>query len=113
PLIHQLIDDLLRRGMPVVYDATNLEEHHREYLYNIARHRGARLILVQVEAPAETVRQRLQRRAAGGVTGEADWQVYQRMKQSLQPVRRSYLVVDTSRDIVPVIDKIVREANRR
>jgi hypothetical protein len=116
PMIHQLIDNLLGRGIPVVYDATNLAEHHREYLYNIALRRGARLILVRVEAPAETVRQRLQQRAAGGVTGdasEADWQVYQRMRHSVQPVRRSHLVVDTSRDIGPVIDKIVREANRR
>ncbi len=116
PLVHRLIDALLARGIPVVYDATNLLEHHREYLYNIARRRGARLIPVRVEAPAETVRRRLQQRAAGAVTddaSDADWQVYQCMKQSLQPIRRSHFAVDTSRDIGPVIDKIVREANRR
>jgi predicted kinase len=50
-LIHQLVDELLSRGIPVVYDATNLAEGHREYLYNIARRHGARLILVRVEAP--------------------------------------------------------------
>ena len=67
PLVHRLIDGLLAGGIPVVYDATNLLEHHREYLYNIARRRGARLSPVRVEAPAETVRQRLQQRAAGAV----------------------------------------------
>lgn len=116
PLIHRLIDELLGRGMPVVYDATSLAEHHREYLYNIARRHGARLILVRVEAPAETVRQRLQQRAAGAVNNDApdaDWQVYQHMKRSVQPIRRSHFAVDTSRDIGPVIDKIVRKANRR
>lgn len=116
PLVHRLIDELLAGGTPVVYDATNLLVHHREYLYNIARRRGARLIPVRVEAPAEIVRQRLQQRAAGAVTddaSDADWQVYQCMKQSLQPMRRSHFAVDTSRDIGPVIDKIVREANRR
>lgn len=116
PLIHRLIDELLGKGIPVAYDATNLSEYHREYLYNIARRCGARLILVRVEAPAETVRQRLQRRAAGAETGDAsdaDWQVYQLLKHSVQPMRRSHFAVDTSRDIGPVIDKIVREANRR
>lgn len=116
PLLHQLVDELLTRGIPVVYDATNLAEHDREYLYNIAHRRSARLILVRVEAPAEVVQARLQRRAAGASAddrSDADWQVYQRMKQAVEPMRRSHFVVDTSRDIGLVIDKIVREANRR
>lgn len=116
PAIHQLIDELLNRGVPVVYDATNLAEHHREYLYNIAHRRGARLILVRVEAPAEVVQERLQRRGAGASAGDssdAGWQVYERMRQSVEPMRRCHFVADTSRDIGLVIDKIVREANRR
>ncbi len=43
---------------------------------------------------------------------DADWRIYQKMKPSVQKIRRNHFAVDTSRDIAPVIDKIVREANR-
>ena len=116
PLIHRLIAQLLERGIPVVYDATNLAEHHREYLYSIAHRHGVRLILVRVEAPAAVVQERLARRASGASAedaSDADWKVYQRMRHSVQPIRRTHFAVDTSRDITPVIDKIAREVNSR
>jgi len=53
---HVLIEELLKKGMPVIFDATNLLEHHREYLYRAAERAGAKLILVWVEAPTEVVR---------------------------------------------------------
>jgi hypothetical protein len=116
PLIYVLIDELLSHGVPVVYDATSLLERHREYLYDIALRHQAWLIIVRVEAPSETVRQRLQYRDSVGATwdaSDADWGVYQHMKEELQPIHRGNFAVDTSRDIGPVIDKISREVNRK
>ncbi|MCH8864861.1 MAG: ATP-binding protein, partial [Chloroflexi bacterium] len=34
--IHRLIEDLLKKGIPLVLDATNLSERYREHLYRIA-----------------------------------------------------------------------------
>ena len=113
--IHQLIARLLDRGMPLILDATNLSERFRERLYNIADRSHARLILVRVEAPAEVVRTRLQSRAEGASPedhSEADWSVFQKMKPSVQKIGRNHFAVDTSRDISPVLDKIVREVNK-
>ena len=107
---HSLIEKLLKKGICVLLDATNLIEHHRERLYNIAERLGAKLILVRVEAPAEVIRQRLQGRTED--KSNADWAVYQRMKPKMQKIRRNHFAVDTSRDIAPVIDKIIREARR-
>lgn len=112
---HLLIQDLLAKGVSIIFDATNLVERHREQLYRIAESAGARLILVRVEAPPELVHERLRRRKAGADAednSEADWEVYRRMSQSSQRIRRNHFAADTSRDITPVIDKIVREANR-
>lgn len=112
---HSLIEELLRSGISVILDATNLVEHHREHLYRIAQRLGVKLIVVQVEAPRELVRQRLQNRAEGvdfQDKSEAGWSVYQRMRTRVERIRRNYFAVDTSRDISPVIDKIVREAKR-
>jgi predicted kinase len=112
---HLIIQRLLGKGIPVIFDATNLSERHRERLYSIADRLGARLILVRFEAPAGVVHERLgarQRGAAPETNSDADWGVYQRMRPSVDKIQRKHYAVDTSRDITPVLDKIVREVRR-
>ena len=112
---HLLIEELLRRGISLIFDATNLIERHRERFYHIADQTGAKLIIVRVEAPTELVRQRLENRTIGADPidkSEADWKVYQKMESSAQKIRRNHFVVDTSNDIAPAINKVVREVNR-
>jgi len=111
----RLIEELLRRGISLALDATNLEEHHRERFYHIVEQVGANLIIVRIDAPPEVVYQRLEQRAKGmnpKDSSEADWRVYRRMKPTAQRIRRNHFAVDTSKDITPVIDKIVRRINQ-
>lgn len=111
--IHLLIERLLKRGISVILDATNLSEKFREHLYSIAERLDIRLILVRVVAPPEVVKERLTaRRGEPGASSDADWSVYQKMKDTAEKIRRNHYVVDTSEDIAPVMDKIVREASR-
>lgn len=110
---HLLMEGLLGRGISLIFDATNLSEYNREYLYRIAERLGAKLVLVRVEAPPELVYARLRDRGLNSEgNSDADWAVYQRMKPQSQRIRRRHYAVDTSRDITPVIDKITREINR-
>ncbi len=113
--LHLLIERLLKKGISLILDATNLSERYRERLYNIADRLDVRLILVRVEAPPQVVYERLKTRLEGAKPGsksDADWVVYQRMKPSVQKISRNHYAVDTSKDITPVLDKIVREARR-
>jgi len=113
--IHHLIKALLRRGIPLILDATNLSEQYRERLYNIADRLNVKLILVRVEASPDVVYERLKARSEGAKsksTSEADWTVFQKMQPTVQKIRRNHYAVDTSRDITPVLDKIVREVGR-
>lgn len=113
--IHCLIEGLLEQGIPLILDATNLSERYRERLYHIADRLNARLVLVRVEAPSDVVQQRLHARikkADSSSHSEADWAVFQKMKLTVQPIRRNHFAVDTSRDITPVLDKVIKEANR-
>jgi predicted kinase len=112
---HALIGDLLRKGISLIFDATNLIERNREQLYRIADSADAKLILVRVEAPPELVRQRLERRQMEpdqNDKSDADWKVYQKMTATAERIRRNHFAVDTSKDIAPAIEKIVREARR-
>jgi predicted kinase len=112
---HNLIEWLLQNGVPVIFDATNLSERHREHLYRISDRAGARLVLVRVEAPPEIAYQRLQARKNGAIPedkSDADWDIYRQMKPRAEKIRRNHFAVDTSRDITPVIDKIIRTISR-
>jgi len=111
--INLLIEKLLKKGISLILDATNLSERYREQLHNIADRLDAKLILVRVEAPPEVVRQRLiARQEYLENKSDADWEVYQRMKSTVQKIRHNHFAVDTSRDITPVLDKIIREVRR-
>ncbi|MFC2006136.1 AAA family ATPase [Chloroflexota bacterium] len=108
--IHRLIEMLLKKGISLILDATNLSERHREYLYSIAERLDVKLALVRVEAPPQVVRERLKARLGDtGSKSDADWAIYQNMKSLAQKIRRKHYAVDTSRDITPVLEKIERE----
>jgi predicted kinase len=113
--IYQLIEDFLKKGIPLILDATNLEERYRERIYNIAEKADAKLTLVSVKAPPELVQKRLKKRTENKNVhdnSDADWAVYQKMKPAVEIIRRKHFSVDTSQDITPVIDKVVREVKR-
>ena len=113
---HALIEDLLRRGISVLFDATNLVEHFRERLYSIAERTDAKLVLVRVEAPEDVIAHRLSQREVGNGDSDdnstAGLEVYRRMASVVEPIRRNHYAVDTSREITPVVEKISRELDR-
>jgi predicted kinase len=113
--LHGLVEELLKKGISVALDATNLEEHNREQLYHIADQSGARLVIVRMEAPPEVVLQRLEQRTKKvdqADHSEADWNVYTKMKPTVERIGRNHFAVDSSKDIAPVVDRIVRLVNR-
>jgi predicted kinase len=95
--INHLIERLLKRGISLVLDATNLSERYRERLYSIADHIGVKLILVLLEAAPELVQQRLSQPAPDSrSSSEAGWDVYQRMKPSIDKISSKHYVVNTA-----------------
>lgn len=113
--IHYLIEGMLKKGISIILDATNLSERHRQSLYHIAERCHARLILVRVEAPPALVQKRLRARSQRTERedrSDADWAVYQKMKPTVEKISRHHYVVDTSRDITSVLDRIVKEAGK-
>jgi predicted kinase len=91
-------------------DATNLKEANRRPLYRLAEGAGARLLIVRLTAPVSVIRERLARRAESADPFDrstADAAVFAKMRADYQRPRRRYFVVDTARDVAPVLDKIV------
>ncbi|MCL4458512.1 MAG: AAA family ATPase [Chloroflexi bacterium] len=110
-----LMADLLAEGVNIIFDATNLLERKREALYHLAEQMKVNLVIVRTVAPPEVVRRRLQQRTAGlseADLSDADWPVYERFQEREERIVRSHLVIDTSQDLVPAVQKIVRLARR-
>ncbi len=110
--IHAAIERLLAAGAPTVLDATNLAEWQRQPLYAIAESQGARVIAVKVEAPPSVVHRRLARRARRSDTADhsdATVEVYERMRDSEEEIKRRHFVVDTSHDTAPALQAIAEE----
>ncbi len=95
----------------VIYDATNLYEYHRQLVYSLAERNEARLVVVEVTAGDETVRERLAPRGRQDMAelySEADWEVYQRMRQRAEPIRREHITVDTGQEgIEPTVERVL------
>jgi predicted kinase len=114
-VIHFIIADLLKNKISVIFDATNLEEKHRKTVYKIAANEGARLVIIEVEAPVETVKKRLASRAQNqGNAGfsDATWSTYQKMQRTAEGINRPCHTVNTQGNIAAAIEKIVKDANR-
>ncbi len=108
---HYLVEAYLAEGKRVLFDATNLTESYRQPLYRIADGVSASLVLVWFTAPRKTIRRRLAERASGlhrGNHSDADWLVYCRLAPHEEPIRRQHFVVDSSKDISPMLEEIIR-----
>lgn len=112
PAIHVLMVRLLERGITIIVDATNLREANRRPFYRTAEDHGAKLVLVRVWAPKRVIRQRLaarDARASAADRSTATLDVYERMLADAEPIRRRHVSVDTSKDLGPAVDKIIRD----
>ncbi len=110
---HALMAKLLKRGVRVIYDATNLIEYHRELVYRIAERARARLVVVKTVASEEVVRERLRSRQEGAAeVSDADWRIYRRMASRQEPIGHPHLVIDTSEDLEEAVAKVLRFIRR-
>ena len=110
---HRLIHEFLTRGYPVLFDATNLTERNRRPVYGIAKKLGVPMAVAVVTAPEDVVRTRLGDREAGldrDTWSDAGWEIYSRMAPAWVPVKRPHIVVDTSKDTGPAVQRVVKWA---
>lgn len=93
------IEGALTARRPVIFDATNLEEHNRRKLYEIADRAEAALQLVWMWAPVGVVARRLWQRDFArdpDDRSDADWRVYQDMVKRAQAPTRPFVVLNAT-----------------
>jgi len=112
---HKLIERLLLRSIPVLFDATNLKETHRRPLHEIAERTGAGLLVVEVRAGDDVVRRRMQGRFAAENPldrSEATLDVYEMMRADAEPIEGPHIVVESAADDGQAAERILLELDR-
>lgn len=110
---HALMAKLLKRGVRVIYDATNLIEYHRELVYRIAKRAGARLVVVKTVVSEEVAQERLGvRQERNAEVSDADWRIYRRMASRQEEIAHPHLVIDTTENLEEAVAKVLRSIRR-
>jgi predicted kinase len=94
----------LDQGRVAILDATSLTKGDRRRFLRCARDHDARVIAVRLTAPEDVVVERLSRGRRGH--SEADVDVYQRMRERVQPFSIPLIVVDSRFDPGPSLDLV-------
>ncbi len=97
---YHIIEQRLRQGQRIVFDASNYLAARRERVTRLAERNGAPVTVCYVQAAQDTIRQRLidrnsERRRKTDMS-EADWSVYKWMVESQEPVAAPHIVLDTT-----------------
>ena len=110
-ICHRRVSSSLGKGRRVVFDATNLREASRAFLYRMAEQRNALLVVVVAYAPEHVIQARLDGRQRGSDPDElsdADWKVYLHLRREAEPVGRPHLVVNTCTSPRPAMQAVRR-----
>ena len=96
----------LLEGRDVVVDSTFFKESIREPFQRVAAECGARLYWVEVRAPERVIRERLQMPRPDS---EADFGVYEKIRDAYEPLHKPHLVLWSDEVSVPEMAVSIHE----
>jgi len=102
----QLARTTLRQGTPVVLDGTFYRQAFRDRISDLAQETGAVLKWLELRASAETVRQRVSGKRP---YSEADFAVYQKLREAFEPLKGEHLSLESDRQTLEAMLLRARE----
>ncbi len=116
----RLLDDArawLKRGKPVVVDATYLQRVQRQAALSLAYETDARFLALECEADEALIWERLsERRGEERVVSDGRWEVYRTQQERREPVDElpvgSHMVVETARPVRELIESVLAHLGR-
>lgn len=100
---------LLRNDRNVVLDGTFYKRSLRHKVYAVAKKTGVRIAIVECRASGNNIKRRMGRRAKRkSDPSDATLDVYKKIKQEFQPIKRKHLVLDTGKSKQTNTEELVR-----
>jgi len=98
----QSAEPVLTSGGCAILDASFLREHQRQIAYELGRRTGARMLLIECNAPEEVLRERLVRRVAEGAVSDGRLEILDGQLLVVEAIRQQddvlHNVIQTNQD---------------
>jgi|GEM_PF-1600418 len=104
-------EELVQEGNCVVFDSTNLREHHRQRIYDIAQRTGTPLFIFKLECDLEEIKKRLKKRWLDPKNNsQADYEVYLELSLWVEPIKHRHMLLNgTDKDARETAVAIIRK----
>ena len=105
----RIVEVALRAGGGAVVDATNLREQTRRDWKSLADRWEAVFALVMTHASQDVTSRRLAKRTIepDPAHSEATYEVYERLRPTMQPTRLHHVDVDTEAGVEEAVDRVI------
>lgn len=101
---------LLRANQNVIIDGTFYKKRLRQRVYNLAKETFSRLHIIECICPERVIRARMRRRPRNIYEpSDADFDIYKKIKEQYEPIKREHIVIDTSKSFNQNIKKALKE----
>lgn len=104
--LYREAEQQLKEGITVIVDGTFHQRERRKELRAVAQANNALLQFIVITAKEELIKERTARKRA---YSEADFEVYQKVKESFDPIDEDHLTIESKRDN---LEEMLEEAGR-
>jgi len=109
--------EALESNYSVVLDAAFLKQSEREAACEMARQKGADILLLECRLDAQLTKERLQQRLSQQTASDGRWEIYQKQLAWFEQVRHTpqneYLLIDTSLPLGQNIRQVLNRINNQ
>jgi hypothetical protein len=99
----------LKKGRPVVVDATFSKKRFLDMAAQAAENAGAELRIILCTAPDEVLRQRIEKRSREKRETDATWEICVAQKKSFESMERPHFQLDTDAPMARLLDALFKE----
>jgi len=104
-------EELVQEGNCVVFDSTNLREHHRQRIYDIAGRTNTMLFIFKVVCDLEEIQKRLKKRQLDPQNNsQADYEVYLELSLWVEPIKHKHTLLNsTDENVYEMAASVIRK----
>lgn len=111
-MLFEMVDYYLGRSKKVVLDGTFYKEELRKRVKKIAEKNQSKFAIVEVVCSEKIARCRLNERAKTKCISDADFCVYQKIREQFEPIREKHFIIDSAKGIEKQIERFLRNMIR-
>jgi predicted kinase len=96
-LLFSRAEQLLSKNISCVLDGTFYKKSLREKAHDVAKKTGAKFEIIECICPEKVIHKRMKKRTKTSDASDADFRIYEKMKNEYEPIEEKHIVIDTSR----------------